>query len=378
MPSSSSTRCGASARSSSSPSRCGGSSRSPSSRSRTRLRHLRRWIRRALAAPSDRPRLRPRSHADRAARHGRAPRHRGRCARGAGGVCARTRSRSWRGSSRLGASVPLAAVLVAVVLLAYPSYGILFHELASDSIFAALSQGGRSSPSSAVLDSDARCGSPRRSRDRGARPRPARQPGAAAARSAPARARVPLAPAPRLRRSRSRFGVGTAGTVGVHNGVLYGKYTVATVELEAAVRARFLTDRIVRPENGPASSEAGALVQRHLLTEEPYRSYGVGPRGLLRRPEPADDRRPVVALEPPVGVEERLPHPPQRRHRGRPRASRRRTRAVSPTTVWDLLTSPSIRPVRSGRRPGSDGTGSVEGRGRGHDRRERAAASQAD
>ena len=37
----------------------------------------------------------------------------------------------------------------------------------------------------------------------------------------------------------------------------------------------FEMDRIVSPDNGPASRELGRVVQRELLTQEPYRSYGV-------------------------------------------------------------------------------------------------------
>ena len=37
----------------------------------------------------------------------------------------------------------------------------------------------------------------------------------------------------------------------------------------------FEIDRIVSPDNGPASRELGQVVERELLTQEPYRSYGV-------------------------------------------------------------------------------------------------------
>ena len=71
---------------------------------RSRLRDLRRCVRRALPAQSDRSRLRPRSDADRAARHGSAAR-RWREARSPSRRCrSSTRSRSPRGFSRLGAS----------------------------------------------------------------------------------------------------------------------------------------------------------------------------------------------------------------------------------------------------------------------------------
>jgi hypothetical protein len=37
----------------------------------------------------------------------------------------------------------------------------------------------------------------------------------------------------------------------------------------------FELDRIVQPDNGPASREMGHIVQRELLAHEPYRSYGI-------------------------------------------------------------------------------------------------------
>lgn len=37
----------------------------------------------------------------------------------------------------------------------------------------------------------------------------------------------------------------------------------------------FVMDRIVSPQNGPASQKLGVVVRRDLLTQEPYRSYGI-------------------------------------------------------------------------------------------------------
>jgi hypothetical protein len=37
----------------------------------------------------------------------------------------------------------------------------------------------------------------------------------------------------------------------------------------------FITDRIVSPDNGPASRRLATAIQRHLLTRDPYKSYGV-------------------------------------------------------------------------------------------------------
>ena len=59
-----------------------------------------------------------------------------------------------------------------------------------------------------------------------------------------------------------------------YNRMRYDDYTVARVGAFTFFRA-FVTDRIVSPENGPASRELAAAVQRRLLPNEPYRSYGI-------------------------------------------------------------------------------------------------------
>ena len=107
-----------------------------------------------------------------------------------------------------------AAVLVTVVLLAYPGYGILFHELASDSVFAAAFAGWSLLAVRAVL-----VPTPARFALVGAGiaglvlVRPGNQ-ALLAARPAPARARDPVACAPCLRRGARGFGGGAAGTMG--------------------------------------------------------------------------------------------------------------------------------------------------------------------
>jgi hypothetical protein len=37
----------------------------------------------------------------------------------------------------------------------------------------------------------------------------------------------------------------------------------------------FITDKIVSPENGPASHRLAEAVRRHLVTRNPYKAYGV-------------------------------------------------------------------------------------------------------
>jgi hypothetical protein len=169
-----------------------------------------------------------------------------------------------------------AALLAAVVLVAYPGYGILFHELSSDSIFAAAFAGwallyvrALLAPRVAVFAlAGAGVGVL-------ALIRPANQ------------ALLVLALVPLVLRLpwRKRL-VSAAAFVlpavvllagwAIQNGLRYDTYTVArggnaTVPFYRA----FVTDKIVRPSNGPASRELARAVQRELLPKEPYRSYGI-------------------------------------------------------------------------------------------------------
>lgn len=171
---------------------------------------------------------------------------------------------------------PWVALTVAVALLVYPAYGILFHALSSEPVFAAgfalwafllvraieRPSTGRFGlvglgialvalvrPGNAVLIVFALfplflSGPPR---DRIAR-------GAAVALAAA----LPL--------------VGWS----VHNGVRYDEWKLARGGNAVIPFYRaFITDRIVAPENGEASRRLAGAVQRRLLTREPYRSYSV-------------------------------------------------------------------------------------------------------
>lgn len=62
----------------------------------------------------------------------------------------------------------------------------------------------------------------------------------------------------------------------VQNGIRYDTYTLARGgnAILPFYRA-FITDRIVSPENGDASRRLADAVEKHLVTREPYRSYGV-------------------------------------------------------------------------------------------------------
>ena len=62
----------------------------------------------------------------------------------------------------------------------------------------------------------------------------------------------------------------------VHNGVRFDTWSLARGgnAIIPFYRA-FITDNIVSPENGESSRRLAAAMQQHLLTREPYRSYGV-------------------------------------------------------------------------------------------------------
>jgi hypothetical protein len=62
----------------------------------------------------------------------------------------------------------------------------------------------------------------------------------------------------------------------VLNGVRFGDYALARGGNAVIPFYRaFITDKIVSPENGPASRELGDAVRRYLVTRDPYKAYGV-------------------------------------------------------------------------------------------------------
>jgi hypothetical protein len=62
----------------------------------------------------------------------------------------------------------------------------------------------------------------------------------------------------------------------VLNGVRFGDYALARGGNAVVPFYRaFITDRIVAPDNGPASRRLARAIQEHLLTRDPYKSYGV-------------------------------------------------------------------------------------------------------
>ena len=168
-----------------------------------------------------------------------------------------------------------AALATAALLLLYPGYGILFHGLSSDPIFAAAFAGWAVLLTRATL---------RPSWGRFllvglgiaflAGIRPGNQ----------VLALFVVFPLLLAGQWRSRLTWAAAllagiviplGALAVNNGVRYGNYEVAGGASTFGLFRMFVTDRIIQPENGPLSREFARGVKRYLLPEEPYRSYGI-------------------------------------------------------------------------------------------------------
>src|SRR5439155_3389067 len=62
----------------------------------------------------------------------------------------------------------------------------------------------------------------------------------------------------------------------VLNGARFGDYTLARGGNAVIPFYRaYITDKIVSPNNGPASRKLAAAVREHLVTRNPYKAYGV-------------------------------------------------------------------------------------------------------
>jgi hypothetical protein len=181
---------------------------------------------------------------------------------------------AWAAAAR--AFGPRASVFVAAALLVYPAYGLMFHELSSEPLFAAAfalwallvtRAAVRPSahrflfvglgvallalirPGNAVLLAFLLF--------------PLVLPGDWRARSKWAGAFVVAAVLP-------------LAAWAVLNGARFGDYALARGGNAVVPFYRaFITDRIVSPDNGPASRKLADAIQRHLLTRDPYKSYGV-------------------------------------------------------------------------------------------------------
>jgi hypothetical protein len=188
---------------------------------------------------------------------------------------------AWSAAAR--AFGPRAALLVAAALLVYPAYGLMFHELSSEAPFAAafalwalLVVRAAQSPS---VKRFALVGL-------GVALLALIRPGNAVLL---AFVIFPLAlggsRAQRLRRS-SAFLVAALLPLlawALLNGVRFGDYTLARGGNAVIPFYRaFIKDKIVSPDNGPASRRLAAAVRDHLVTRDPYKSYGVTTQDVFR------------------------------------------------------------------------------------------------
>jgi hypothetical protein len=182
---------------------------------------------------------------------------------------------AWAAAARAAAG-PRAAVAVVAALLLFPGYAGLFHELSSDSLFAAAYSGWAYALTRAferrALAWFAIAGAGVAML---ALTRPANQ------------ALVLLAPLVLLVSGKwwlrvTRMVVFAGVAVGFlaawagYNDVRYGDFTVARGgQASIPLFRAFVTDRIMSPDNGPASRRLAAAVRDHLLPLQPYRGYGI-------------------------------------------------------------------------------------------------------
>lgn len=181
---------------------------------------------------------------------------------------------AWAAAGR--AFGPRVAILVALALLIYPAYGLLFHELSSEPVFAAafalwalLVTRAAAAPSTGrfVLAG------------LGVALLALIRPGNAVL---IAFAVFTLVLAGSWRRRVTWAGAFLAAALvplaawGVLNGARFGDYALARGGNAVIPFYRaFITDKIVSPDNGPASRRLADAIQRHLLTRDPYKSYDV-------------------------------------------------------------------------------------------------------
>jgi hypothetical protein len=169
-----------------------------------------------------------------------------------------------------------AAILVAAALLVYPAYGLMFHEVSSEPLFAAafalwalLVVRAAQAPS---VQRFAAVGL-------GVALLALIRPGNTVLLAFVV---FPFVLPGDMRERVLRAGAFLAAALlpllawAVLNGVRFGDYTFARGGNAVIPFYRaFITDKIVSPQNGPASRRLGEAVRRHLVTRDPYKSYGV-------------------------------------------------------------------------------------------------------
>ena len=168
------------------------------------------------------------------------------------------------------------ALLVSVAVLVYPAYGLMFHELSSEPLFAAAfalwawlvtRAAGRPSPRRFALAG------------LGVALLALVRPGNAVLLAFVVFAFV----LPGDWRTRTKWagaflvaGIVPLAAWAVLNGARFGDYTLARGGNAVIPFYRaFISDKIVSPDNGPASRKLADAIQQHLLTRDPYKAYNV-------------------------------------------------------------------------------------------------------
>lgn len=169
-----------------------------------------------------------------------------------------------------------AAILTAVAVLVYPAWGLMFHELSSEPLFAAaFSLWALLVTRAALHPSAARFAAVGLGLALLAFVRPGN------ALLLVFGAFVLLVQGGRRQRLRWAAAFLAAALLplaawAVLNGVRLGDYTLARGGNAVIPFYRaYITDKIVSPDNGPASRKLAAAVRKHLVTRDPYKSYGV-------------------------------------------------------------------------------------------------------
>jgi len=169
-----------------------------------------------------------------------------------------------------------AGLVAALILLAYPSYGILMHELSSDSVFA-MAFAGWSLLAVRVVDRPSTWGWAALGAGVGvlALVRPLNQVLVLFVVVA-----LVLGVSWRLRLAWAvAFVIPVVAIIAgwtLHNGLRYDDYTLSRAgNTNWPIYRVYLFDKLVRPDNGPASREMAQAVREDLLPYEPYRSYGI-------------------------------------------------------------------------------------------------------
>ena len=169
----------------------------------------------------------------------------------------------------------LTALATAAALLLYPGYVLLFHQLASDALFAAaFALVALLLVRAAELPTAARAGVLGLGVAAAVYARPVGQ----------VLVLLGLVPLVAAHGRRARLAAAAAfaagvlvplGALAVHNEVRGDDFTVVRGGSASLLFRTFVADRIVEPGNGTASEELAAAVARELLPNEPYRSRGI-------------------------------------------------------------------------------------------------------